>query len=71
MIEKDAAESTTDLKVISKGGAMIMTTKKKVLEMGLSAANQMKNLQTQTYYNRSVNACVQYDPNDFIGKLME
>ncbi len=39
--------------------------------MGLQAANQIKTLQTQTYFNRSVNACVQYDPKDFIDKIRE
>lgn len=33
--------------------------------MGLQAANQMKSLKTQTYFNRSVNASAQYEPKDF------
>lgn len=47
-------------------GSIQRRTNKKVLEMGLQAANQMQTLQTQTYFNRSVNACVQYMPSDFI-----
>ena len=31
----------------------------------------MVNLQTQTYYNRSVNAITDYDPQDFIGQTIE
>lgn len=31
----------------------------------------MKGLNTQTYFNRSVNACVQYQPSDFIDKIRE
>ena len=31
----------------------------------------MVNLQTQTYYNRSVNAITTYDPQDFIGQTIE
>ena len=31
----------------------------------------MVNLQTQTYYNRSVNASSTYDAQDFIGKTAE
>jgi hypothetical protein len=34
---------------------------RKELEIGLQAANKMVNLQTQTYYNRSVNASSTYD----------
>ena len=37
--------------------------------MGLQAANQPKNLQTQTYYNRSVNAICQYRYDDFISEI--
>ena len=34
--------------------------------MGLQAANKMKRFSSQTYYNRMVNAIVQYDPQDFL-----
>ena len=39
---------------------------KRILEIGLQAANKMKTFSSQTYYNRSVNAIVQYEPEDFI-----
>ena len=39
--------------------------------MGLQAANPIKTLQTQTYFNRSVNACLQNDPKDSIDKIRE
>lgn len=31
----------------------------------------MKNFQSQTYYNRKVNAIVQYDPEDFISEMQK
>jgi nucleoid DNA-binding protein len=31
----------------------------------------MLNLQTQTYFNRSVNGCSQYNHKDFIDKIRE
>ena len=43
---------------------MYMTTKK-VLDIGLQAAHQMKRIQTQTYFGRSVNKAIQYDVTDF------
>ena len=36
---------------------MYMTTKK-VLDIGLQAAHQMKRIQTQTYFGRSVNKAI-------------
>ena len=44
---------------------------RKELEIGLQAANRMVNDQTQTYYNRSVNAITHYDAQDFIGKTQK
>ena len=64
MIEKEANESTNDLRVIQKGAMMQLTIDRKQLEIGLQAANKMQTLQTQTYYNRSVNAQVQYEASD-------
>lgn len=70
LIDKEAGETTTDLKFVQKNtGSIQRNTKRKVLQMGLQAANQMENLQTQTYFNRSVNAAVQYMPSDFIDKI--
>ena len=69
MIEKEANESTNDLRVIQKGAMMQLTIDRKQLEIGLQAANKMQTLQTQTYYNRSVNAQVQYEASDFIDKM--
>ena len=43
--------------------------KRKELEMGFQAANKPINLQTQTYYNRSVNAMCQYRYDDFISEI--
>ena len=71
LIDKDAGDQTTDLKVNQKNNTMPLTTRKKVLEIGLQAANKMKDLETQTYFSRLVNKCVQYDPNDFIKKMEE
>ena len=31
----------------------------------------MKRFQSQTYYNRMVNAIVQYDPKDFISEMQK
>jgi len=44
---------------------------RKELEIGLQAANRMITIQTQTYYNRSVNAITHYDAQDFIGQTNE
>lgn len=44
MIPKDAAESTTDLKVVQKGGQLGHVARKRVLDIGLQAANQIENL---------------------------
>ena len=72
LIDKEAAETTTDLKFVAKaGGSIQRRTKKKVLQIGLQASNQIQSLTTQTYFNRSVNACVQYEPSDFIDKIKE
>lgn len=54
-IERDAGESNTEIKITKSGSYF---TKKKVLEMGLQAANQMKRFSSQTYYNRMVNAII-------------
>jgi hypothetical protein len=43
-----------------------LMTRKKVLEMGLQAASQIKRIQTQTYFGRSVNKACQYNADDFI-----
>lgn len=57
MIEKEAAENTNDLRVVQKNPNLNQHFEdRKQLEIGLQAANKMKTLQTQTYYNRSVNA---------------
>lgn len=70
-IDKEPGESTYDLKVYSKQGGQPYQKNRKELEIGLQAAHQMINLQTQTYYNRSVNAITSYDAQDFIGKTAE
>ena len=44
---------------------------RKELEIGLQAAHRMVNIQTQTYYNRSVNAITSYDAQDFIGQTAD
>ena len=69
-IDKEPAEQTNDLKVQTKPGQMIYREQKE-LEIGLQAANRMINDQTQTYYNRSVNAITSYDAKDFIGETAE
>jgi hypothetical protein len=61
-IERDAGESNMEIKITKLG----FFSKRKVLEMGLQAANKMKRFSSQTYYNRMVNAIVQYDPQDFL-----
>lgn len=55
-IEKETGDSTHDLKTVAKQGANMYKVARKELEIGLQAANKMVNIQTQTYYNRSVNA---------------
>lgn len=59
-IEKDPGESTYDLKMFQKSLQLYMLQRRE-LEIGLQAANRMVNEQTQTYYNRSVNAITHYD----------
>jgi hypothetical protein len=44
MIEKEAAESTTDLRVVQKGTMLQHTIDRKQLEIGLQAANKMQTL---------------------------
>jgi len=44
MIEKEANESTNDLRVIQKGAMMQLTIDRKQLEIGLQAANKMETL---------------------------
>jgi hypothetical protein len=62
-IEREAAgEPITEIKITRAG----YFTKKKVLEIGLQAANKMKSFQAQTSYNRLVNKIIQYDPQDFL-----
>ena len=39
--------------------------------MGLQAARQINSFQSQTYHKRSVNASVQYRPEDFIEKIRQ
>jgi hypothetical protein len=69
MIEKDAHDNTTDLKFIGKAGTIQHINKKKELDMGLQSARQINSFQSQTYHKRSVNACVQYNPDDFINMI--
>ena len=52
-IDKDASEFSADLKSVTKN--IMYMNQKKVLEIGLQAAHQMKRIQTQTYFGRSVN----------------
>ena len=66
--EKDAGDATNDLKQNQKQGQTFFVERKQ-LDIGLQAANKMVNLQTQTYFNRSVNAMCQYQPNDFIKEI--
>ena len=65
-MERDAGEQPLDIKPVKN---MAYITKKKVLDMGLQAANQMLRFQSQTYVNRMVNKAVLYDPNDFIDQM--
>jgi len=67
-IDKEPGESTSDLKNVTKG-ALIHPLKRRELEIGLQAANPMINIQTQTYYNRNVNASTTYDAKDFYGEV--
>ena len=66
-IDKEPSESTYDLKNFGKMGTQMYQRELRELEIGLQAANRMVNDQTQTYYNRSVNAISYYDAQDFIG----
>ena len=67
--EKDHGDGTFDLKPNFKGGQQVYMTKRRELEIGLQAANKLVNLQTQTYFNRSVNAMCQYRYDDFISEI--
>lgn len=71
MIEKDAADLTQDLKHQGKAGNIQHITRRKVLNMGLQAARSIHTYSSQTYHRRSVNACVQYRPEDFIEKIKQ
>ena len=71
MIEKDAADVTQDLKFQGKAGNIQHITKKTVLSLGLQAARSIHTYSSQTYHRRSVNACVQYRPEDFIEKIRQ
>lgn len=66
LADKEAGELSQDLKAQIRG-ISYANTSKHVLDMGLQAAYQMKQIQTQTYFGRSVNKAVQYNPDDFIG----
>ena len=60
LIEKEASEFSTDCKVQQGSMKKIEKSKHKkhVLEGGFQAAHQIKQIQTQTYFGRSVNkAC--------------
>lgn len=67
-IDKEPGEATQDLKTFQKGGGQVYMPKRRELEIGLQAANKMVNLQTQTYFNRSVNAMTLYQASDFINE---
>lgn len=72
MIEKDAADQTIDLKhTASKGGSIQTIKKKKVLSMGLQAARGIQSFRQNTYHRMSVNASVQYRPDDFIEAIRQ
>jgi len=66
-IDKEPGESTYDLKTFTKQGGQPYILYRKELEIGLQAAWKMVKCQTQTYFNRSVNAITTYDAQDFIG----
>ncbi len=66
--EKEGGENYLEMKTTQKGTTSFHT-KKKVLELGLQAGNKMINFKSQTYYNRKVNAAIQFDPIDFINSM--
>ena len=66
-MEKDANDSCIDLKAPTRN--ILHVTHKKTLDIGLQAAHQMKRIQTQTYFGRSVNKSTMYDPADFQKKV--
>ena len=68
---KDSSEQTNDLKSQANKGNIAPHKDKRVLEIGLQAANQMMTFSSQTYYNRMVQSSCQYDANDFINKIKE
>lgn len=63
--DKEASENSVDLKSQIKNIDYI--TKKRVLDMGLQAAHQMKRIQTQTVFGRKIHKAVQYSADDFQG----
>ena len=64
--DKEGGECSTDVK---PRNMKILTKDRRVLDMGLQAARQMKTFRSQTYFNRSVNYSCQYNPDDFIGQM--
>ena len=52
-IDKESSDFFTDLK--SQKQQNVVLVKKKILDIGLQAAHEMKRIQTQTYFGRSVN----------------
>jgi hypothetical protein len=68
-IERDANDQCPELKSQSQSKNNNFINKKKCLDIGLQAAYEMKTFSSQTYFNRTVNACTMYDPKDFINKL--
>ena len=62
----DMQTATQDIKPPMKGPTYMATNMRKVLDIGLQAAHQIKRVQTQTYFGRMVNKAVMYDPKDFM-----
>jgi len=67
-VDKEGSEFFVDLKGVTKNIVQSRNAKV-VLDMGLQAAHQIKRIQTQTYFGRSVNKACQYNPDDFIAVL--
>ena len=69
IVDKESGDmqgATQDIKPPMKGTAYMASNMRKVLDIGLQSAHQIKRVQTQTYFGRMVNKAVMYDPKDFM-----
>ena len=70
IVEKDSGDMQSVCQEFKpqfqKGFNYMDRDRRRVLDIGLQAANQVKRIQTQTYFGRKINKACQYDPTDFM-----